>query len=408
MRNAVLAVMMCVMVASNQSRAGAVAPPGEGVNLAHGIDRFALELYPRLPAGENAFFSPASISTAFAMAYAGARGATAEQIAQVMHFTAPPQQIGLDVAALLKGWNAQANEDRGFNLAVANALWGQRGYPFAPAFTQLLESDFAASLHPADFAQPEPARQTINQWVQQQTQGKIQDLIPKGGVTAATRLVLTNAVYFKAAWDEPFNKGATRPAHFKLSGEKTGADVPMMHNTAGFHHLKADGFAALEMPYARGRLSMIVLLPDAPDGLAALEKNLTYAKLSDWLQKLQSQRPAQVAVSFPRFKMTRELQLGKTLAEMGMAGAFGPTADFSGMSEPGAEPLGISEAFHKAFIDVNEEGTEAAAATGLVMRATAAHAITATFNADHPFLFLIRDNQAGAILFMGRVVYPAT
>jgi serpin B len=219
---------------------------------------------------------------------------------------------------------------------------------------------------------------------------------------------LTNAVYFKSAWDQPFRKGGTKAWPFKLGGGKT-ADVPMMHQMGHFHLLKADGMSAVEMPYGHGQLSMIVVLPDEVDGLGAIEKSLTAEKLNSWISRLQGQRAEGVMVSFPKFKMTRELTLGQILGSMGMTQVFGDGADFSGMvATDSHERIILSEAFHKAYVDVNEEGTEAAAATGLVMRATAMHAVTGTFNADHPFMFVIRDNLSSTILFMGRVVNPQT
>ncbi|HEY8746592.1 MAG TPA: serpin family protein [Tepidisphaeraceae bacterium] len=373
--------------------------------MAKGIDQFGVDLYQRLPAGENLFFSPASISTAFGMAYAGARGQTADEIARVMRFDAPPAKLGTEAGKLLRDWN-DGDDKRGYELAVANAMWGQKGYPYARAFGAEMARDYGAGLHLLDFGQPEPARMEINKWVEDQTKGKITNLIPQGGVTPATRLVLTNAVYFKSAWDQPFNKGGTRPEPFKLGGEKT-ADVPTMHQMGHFHLLKSDGMSALEMPYGHGALSMIVLLPDEVEGLAAMEKNLTYEKLEDWIGKLQSQPPGGVVVSFPKFKMTRELALGQTLAAMGMKQSFTGSADFSGMVSTGShERVTLSEAYHKAYVDVNEEGTEAAAATGLVMRATAMSAVQGTFNADHPFMIVIRENMSGVVLFMGRVVNP--
>jgi serpin B len=375
--------------------------------MAKGIDQFGVDLYGHLPAAENVFFSPASISTAFGMAYVGARGNTADQIARVMHFDGPPDKVGAEAGELLKSWNG-GDEQRTYELAVANAMWGQRTFPFSPEFGLMVNKDYGAALHLLDFGQPEPARLEINRWVEEQTKGKITNLIPQGGVTPATRLVLTNAVYFKSAWDQPFNKGGTKSGPFKLGGGKT-ADVSMMHQMGHFHLLKADGMSAIEMPYGHGQLSMIVVLPDEVDGLGAIEKSLTSDNLNSWISRLQAQRAEGLMVSFPKFKMTRELTLGQILGSMGMTQVFGGGADFSGMVAPDShERIVLSEAFHKAYVDVNEEGTEAAAATGLVMRATAMQMMNGSFTADHPFMFVIRDNQSSAILFMGRVANPAS
>jgi serpin B len=372
--------------------------------MASGTNTFGVDLYRKLAERPgNLFFSPASISTAFGMAYAGAKGQTAQETAKVFRFDPSPRQVGAQTARLLKQWNAPG-EDRGYQLAVANALWGQQGYPFLPAFTTQLQTDWGADLHTVNFKQTEAARETINQWVEKQTQDKIKDLIPSGGIDASVRMVLTNAVYFKAAWDEQFQPRATQPAAFNLADGKT-VQVPMMHQMAIFAYLKGDGFAALGMNYARGKLSMIVFLPDKADGLGEFEKSLSDQKLAGWIDGLRKGRSTEVRVSFPKFKMTEELQLSRELSKMGMSHAFGPGADFSAMNG-GGEPLSLGEAFHKAYVDLNEEGTEAAAATAIGIRATAMPALGATFTADHPFFFVIRDNESGTILFIGRVVNP--
>jgi serpin B len=376
----------------------------EESGMAVGTNAFALDLYRRLSAGSgNLFFSPASISTAFGMAYAGARGQTAEQVAHVFHFDPSPQKVGQETASLLKEWNGDA--DRGYQLSVANALWGQESYPFLPTFTAQLQADWQAELRAVDFRQTEAARQTINQWVQKETQDKIKDLIPSGGIDASVRLVLTNAVYFKAAWDEQFPPTGTHNGPFRLADGKS-VEVPMMHQMARFGYLKGDGFAALQMNYARGKLSMVVFLPDRPDGLAGFESSLNDQKLSDWIGRLRSGRSSEVRVGFPKFRMTQDLQLSRELVKMGMLLAFAPGADFSGMNG-GKEPLNLGEAFHKAYVDVDEKGTEAAAATAIGIRATAIPVQEESFTADHPFFFVIRDNQSGLILFAGRVTNPS-
>lgn len=395
-------LFLCVLAIALWCGAG---PAGaEESEMASGISTFGTDLYRQLAGREgNLFFSPASVSSAFGMAYAGARGKTAQQMAAVFHFDPSPQNVGAQTAKLLNAWNAPG-EDRGFQLAVANALWGQQGYPFLPAFVDLLHQNWGADLHTVDFQQSEAARQTINQWVEKQTQEKIKDLIPSGGIDGSMRMVLTNAVYFKAAWDEQFSPRATQPGAFKLAEGKE-IQVPMMHQMARFGYLKGDDFAALQMNYARGKLSMIVLLPDRIDGLAQFEQTLSETKLSGWIDALGKGHSSEVQVSFPKFKMTEELQLSRELAKMGMDLAFSSGADFSGMNG-GAERLQLGEAFHKAFVDVNEEGTEAAAATAIGIRATAMPVVQATFTADHPFVFVIRDNESGAILFMGRLANP--
>ena len=287
---------------------------------------------------------------------------------------------------------------------MANAFWGQQGYQFSPAFNHLLQTNYGAAMHEVNFHDSQAARAVINRWVEHQTQEKIKDLIPPDGVGPATVLVLTNAVYFKAAWDRQFGEAATRPEPFHLPDGKT-ADVPMMHQMAEFRYFKDDAFAALEMTYAHEMFSMIAFLPDQPDGLEAFEKSLTADHLDAWARQIERASRTDVLVSLPKFKMTEEMSLSAVLSRMGMPLAFSAQADFSAMND-GKEPLFITAAYHKAYVDVNEKGTEAAAATGLVIGRAALPRQVPTFKADHPFLFIIRDNRSGSILFMGRVANP--
>jgi serpin B len=367
-------------------------------------NRFAVDFYQQVQGSEgNLFFSPASLSTALGMTYAGARGQTAQQMAQAMRFDLPPEQLHPAFAWLVRDLNG-AGGSRGYTLDVANALWGQKGYAFVPSFNQLLETDYGAALHPLDFsASPEASRRTINQWVEQHTHNKIKDLIPSGALDQYTRLVLTNAIYFKGKWDRQFKTEQTRPQPFKLSDGKT-VDVPMMHQMKGFRLLQGDGFAALEMPYVGGDLSMVVFLPEKADGLGAFEKQITADRLAGWIDSMHKATPTDVVVTFPKFTFTRSIALKPILSRMGMPLAFSREADFSGMNG-GKEPLYISDAFHQAFVKVDEEGTEAAAATGVGMAAASVR-VAPAFTADHPFVFVIRQNLTGSILFMGRVVSP--
>src|SRR5208282_566314 len=249
---------------------------------------------------------------------------------------------------------------------------------------------------------------TINQWVEKQTNKKIQNLLGPGTVTPLSRLILTNAIYFKAAWADQFNKNATENADFHLSVGKT-IQAPTMHNSGGYYYLKGPSFQALLMPYEKDEISMLILLPDSVDGLSALERSLSAGNLEKWTAALSYEH--EVIVSLPRFKMTQQFELSSTLEGMGMKTAFDPnSADFSGMT--GDKSLVISAAIHKAYIDLDENGTEAAAATAVIMEMATAMASQYAppppiyFTADHPFLFLIRDNVSGAILFMGRVTDP--
>ena len=373
-------------------------------SVVEGNNQFAIDLYHRL-AGEsngNVFVSPESISLALAMTYAGARGQTAEQIAATLHFTLPPEQLNAAFAALLKELSP-GGDKHDYQLSTANRLWAQQGYTFLDSFLKVTREQFGAELAQVDFVhQSEAARQTINAWVEKQTNDKIKDLIASGTLSPATRLVLTNAVYFKGDWQTPFEKEATAKAPFHVSPEKT-ADASMMRHQARYLYNGQPDLQILEMPYKGRDLSMVVLLPTKIDGLAELEKSLSTDKLKAWLAGLKSK---DVDAAFPKFKVTREVELSSTLSAMGMPLAFSGSADFSGMN--GRHDLAISAVIHKAYVDVDEKGTEAAAATGTVMRATAIRLPTELehFTADHPFIFLIRDMRSGSILFLGRFAGP--
>ena len=382
------------------------APVEDAAQVAEGCNRFAFDLYGRLKGGEgNLFLSPYSISTALAMTYAGARGETAEQMAEVLRLPASGEAVHGAYGALQSDLNA-AGEGGAFELVVANRLWGQKGYAFLPDFLALLEARYGAGLEQLDFARAtEAARKTINSWIEKQTRDKIKELLKPGVLDAMTRLVLTNAIYFKGKWAEEFDKKLTRDEDFFPAPEKK-VTAPLMHRTAKFGYFEGDGLQALELPYQGDRLAMVVLLPKrnvppgAKDGLAALEASLSAEKVADWLGKLHRR---EVRVALPRFKTTAEFSLRDTLVAMGMTDAFG-RADFSGMT--GTRDLFISAVIHKAFVDVNEEGTEAAAATAVVIRPLNGGGSPPAFRADHPFLFLIRDTKTGAILFLGRILDP--
>jgi serpin B len=371
--------------------------------LVDGNNAFAVDLYGQLcKQNGNLFFSPESISTAFAMAFAGARGSTASEMAATFHFALPPDRLHPAMAALLSGLNS---EHPGYQLRVADALWAEKDLRFLDDFLKLTASDYGAGFNRVDFkTAPEAVRGTINQWVEQKTEEKIKDLLPAGSINAATRLVLTNAIYFKGDWQSPFKKAATADEDFHLSAAQT-VKTSLMHLTARFNYFNGGTFQALDIPYKSGELSMVVLLPNDVEGLAALEKSLTADALKQWAGQLRG--GSRVILTLPKFKMTESFQLSKTLSELGMGEAFQKNAaDFSAMT--GKRDLWISAAIHKAYIDVDEEGTEAAAATGIVMRPSAVARLQPpiVFRADHPFLFLIRDNKSGGVLFMGRVADP--
>ena len=381
-------------------------PPATNLHqttLVQGNNAFAADLYGQLRQQPgNLFFSPASISTAFAMAYAGAHGQTATEMAAALHFKLPPAQLHPAMGALLASFNAA---HPGYELHVADALWGANDEKFLPAFLSVTKANYAAGFHPVDFkANPNAVLAAINQWVEQQTANKITNLLGPASVTAGTRLVLTNAVYFKGDWAAPFNPKYTDDEDFHLSRTKT-VKAPLMYRAGDYNYFDGGAFQALELPYQTGELSMVVFLPREYDGLAALEKSFTAANAQKWLAQLRS--ADKVHVTLPKFKITDQFGLKEALTALGMKQAFqNSAADFSGMT--GGRDLFISAAVHKAYINVDEKGTEAAAATGIIMGATAMRneAPPLTFTADHPFLFLIRDNKSGGILFMGRMVDP--
>jgi serpin B len=365
---------------------------------------FALDLYAQLRGQDgNLFFSPFSISTALAMTRAGARGDTAAEMDRVLHFTLPGPENDAAFDNLTRAVNADAH---GCQLNIANSLWGQKDAGFTPGFLKRTRDYYGAGFQEVDFkTAPDKARRTINAWVERQTRDRIKDLIAQGMLTSESRLVLTNAIYFKGNWASRFQKGDTDNGAFHLAAGRD-VNAPLMHRTDGFGYADSEDCQALEMPYAGGGPSMVVLLPHKVDGLAELEAGLTAEKLDACLRRLVKQ---DVIVTFPKFKAQYLVSLGNVLSHMGMSLAFSDAADFSGMNG-GKEPLKISDVVHKAWIDTNEEGTEAAAATAVVMTLAAApnapQPPTPVFRADHPFLFLIRDANNGCILFLGRVTDP--
>ncbi len=381
----------------------ATAEVGGGTTDAPQGDAFAVDLYRRLAAGKgNIFFSPHSISSALAMTWAGARDGTREEMRKVLGFEGDPDEVHAAFERLQRVLEEGAKEG-GYELTVANALWGQKGFEFLDEYLAILKERYGASLNTLDFrAAAESARETINRWVEDRTHGRIRDLLKPGTITAATRLVLTNAIYFKGKWSAPFDPQATREEPFHVdSSREVSADL--MHREDLFAYGESGGVQVIELPYQGDDVSMVVLLPKERDGLAGLEEGLTPASLR---KALGSIRRRKVSVYLPKFEMSSEFSLVDTLSKMGMPGAFRlPPADFSGMT--GEKNLFISAVVHKAFVAVDEEGTEAAAATGIGLSVTSAVAPPPpVFRADHPFVFLIRHRPTGTILFMGRVVDP--
>jgi len=374
--------------------------------LVEGNSAFAFELYKALKGEEgNLFYSPYSISVALAMTYAGARNETAEQIADTLQFILEQERLHpafnwLDVELASRGEGAEGQDGEEFRLNIVNAIWGQKDYSFLSAFLDVLAENYGAGLRILDFiTETEASRLAINQWVSDQTEGRIEDLIPQGAIDALTRLVLTNAIYFNAAWEYPFDEDMTADGPFYLldGGQVT---VPMMKQTESFGYTEGEGYQAVELLYDGGELSMVVLLPEAGQ-FEAFEEGLQAQQVCNIISGLQ---PTEVALTMPQFEFDSEFSLKDTLAGMGMPIAFSSGADFSGMT--GNPELAISDVVHKAFVAVDEAGTEAAAATAVIMTLTAVPEPPVEVTIDRPFIFLIRDIDTGAILFVGRVMNP--
>jgi len=374
--------------------------------LVEGNSAFAFELYQALREEEgNLFYSPHSISVALAMTYAGARNQTAEQMADTLQFMLEQERLHpafnwLDAELAKRGEGAEGKDSKGFRLNIVNAIWGQKDYSFLSTFLDVLAENYGAGLRILDFInETEKSRLAINEWVSDQTEGRIKDLIPQGAIDALTRLVLTNAIYFNAAWEHPFDEKMTADGPFYLlNGEQI--TVPMMRQTESFGYTEGDGYQAVELLYDGGELSMVILLPEAGQ-FQAFEERLQAQQVDAIISGLQA---TQVGVNMPKFEFDSEFSLKDTLAEMGMPIAFSSGADFSGMT--GNRELFISDVIHKAFVSVDEAGTEAAAATAVIMPGSAEPEPPVEVTIDRPFIFLIHDINTGAILFVGRVMNP--
>lgn len=390
--------------------------------LVNANNTFAWRFYARLSSNTegNFFFSPASIHAALAMTHAGARGQTAAQLYSTLALPPANQpRAGEPVEALPwpldrlgAGYHAllgqlTAPEEAPFELQVANALWGQADYPWRDEFLTASQAHFGAGLQEVDFAAaPEDARQSINTWVDAQTHQRIPELFPAGSVSPDTRLVLANAVYFKGAWAEPFDPDRTREAPFHIATDSV-VQVPMMFRSGTFGFVQTERVQVLRLPYAGDVLSMLVILPIERGGLGPIEEQLAEGQLEDasLAEALAAMTATKLDVHLPKFTVTWEGSLTETLAAMGVTDAFdSDRADFSGLSDQAtADQLHIDSVFHKAFVQVNEEGTEAAAATGVAIGTTS---LPPQFVADHPFVFLIRHDLTGEVLFVGRIVNP--
>ena len=374
------------------------------------VNAFGLDLYAKLVAADpsaNLVFSPASIELALAMARAGARGTTATEMDAVMHALGTDANAGW-VTALDQSLNnktATFQDDMGHAqdvvLRSVNAPFAQRGFALEAPYLQALGERFGAGLRLVDYINAtEAARKAINDWVNAQTEQRIPELLGQGTLDDLTRLVLVNAIYLKAAWQTPFEEGATALAPFTRPDGST-VDVPMMHMGGELLYATGTGWQAVELPYVGGKLSMLVIVPD---DLAAFEKTLDGASLAAIVDGLATRHVSDLGL--PKFGTESKVELKKVLSAMGMPTAFTDRADFSGISTE--EPLLIDAVIHQANIDVDENGTEAAAATAVVARAASLPSDAVSLMVDHPFLFALRDKDTGAVLFLGRITEPAT
>jgi serpin B len=399
-----------------------VAPAAERAADARRDRAFATKLYMsvRGAPGDNLFFSPASVRIALSMAYAGARGATASEMERTLELSGNREEVARASGYAIRTWNAPEREtplsanagdaERGAadrkkqTLRVVNRMWGQKGKTFLPEFLGVLARSYAAPLAQLDFEKdPEPARVAINQWVERSTEKKIRDLLAPGTIDRLTRVVLTNAVYFKATWANAFEGYLTKEGTFHGVSD---VSVNMMQQTNDLPYAEVGDARVVELPYASGKMSMIVVLPNARDGLHKVEQAMNGKSLESWAKAV---RRTSVHVTLPRFKTTTSLSLAEELSRMGMPLAFdAERADFSGVD--GSKDLFISAVVHKGFIEVDEKGTEAAAATAVVMSYASARVDEPTpkeFRADHPFLFFLRDKALGHTLFMGKIADPS-
>ena len=376
--------------------------PAAEIRVTPGINAFTTATYQSLAQGNgNLILSPFNIGISLSMALAGARGATADGIAKTLHerydesYDSALSRLTADLA---KMGNVNRNE-----LLMANELWVQQGFPIQAKFEKTLADDYHAPLTPLDFiANPEGARREINRWAAQHTKDRIKEISGPNSLNRSSRLILTSAIYFYGKWERPFLTSRTQRAAFMLlSGGNT--QTNFMNQTARFGYAETPSSQILEMRYTSTGMAFDVLLPKSRDGLSDLEKSLTSERLFGWLGTLAERK---VQVTLPKFRAEAEFSLCGTLSAMGMRTAFTDGADFSGISSHGK--LKISDVVHKAFVDVTEAGTEAAAVTGthVTMIAARPPEEPIVFRADHPFLFLIRDTGSGAILFVGRLTIP--
>ncbi len=396
----------------------------EKIKHVEGNNAFAIAMYKTMTEKEkgNFIFSPYSIRTALAMTYAGAKGKTADQMRKALIFSLDNNSLHAAFKSIREMLNT--NDKASHTLSIVNALWGQQGYTFLQPFLDTNKTYYDSGLNTLDFRhKAEESRKKINLWVENRTNKRITDLIPQGGINGDARLVLTNAVYFYGYWEREFSKDMTKEEQFFINEDqsvpvqmmthKTGIHKDKKYKMTAFKFIKNNRWQAVELPYQGNGVSMVIFLPKGRTGLTAIEKELANGALAKEIAHLDKTPKQDVIVHLPKWKTTwgtKDLGSGETgiLSELGMKDAFtyGP-ADFSGMD--GSRELYIGAVFHKAFVDVNEQGTEAAAATAVVMDIGAAPKAKPIkhFRADHPFLYVIRENSTGSILFMGRMINPS-
>lgn len=389
-----VAVVLCIQMNAQQTS-----------SIADSNNLFAFNLYSQLSKQEpgNLFFSPFSISTALAMTYAGARNETEKQMRDVLHFNVEQKGFHADYRNYLDAIEADTGKD--LVLEIANSIWVENSCKIRPSFSEIVKDEYNSVSKNVDFARhTEETRQEINSWVENKTHDKIKKLLAKGMVKSSTKLVLVNTIYFKAKWESPFNAAATRKAIFHQSDSVN--DSASFMNKAGYYKYYRDSILqALEIPYYNGKISMLILLPNKVNGISKVENAWDETYYSKIIRSLSD--TSDIRLSVPKFKITLESILNIPLSEMGMPIAFSGNADFSGIA---SGRLSIGVVIHKAFIDVNEQGTEAAAATavGIMLTSTGPpRTPPIPFIANHPFIFLIKDNATGSILFMGKITDPA-
>jgi len=401
-----------VLAMSDLSRTTPAASPDDILSAAASMREFGIDMYEILAqdSGDgNLVFSPASIVTALAMTYAGAQGVTAEEMAATLHFTLEGDALhqafnSLDAALESRSWQGKDDQgkDQGVLVKTANSLWGQQDTVFGQIFLDTLAANYGAGMRLVDYkSAAEEARQAINDWVAGETEDKITDLIPEGALDELTRLVLVNAVYLDATWATQFDPELTEDGQFTtLTGDPVTAS--MMFQSLSFPYASGEGWQAVELPYLRDELAMLVIVPEA-GRFAEVESRLGAGLIDEAVGQLAT--GPEVILRMPKFEFRTQAGLNDALKALGMPSAFDPnTADFSGMTTQ--EALFISDVIHEAYIAVDEEGTEAAAATAVVMRATAAPMEMVELTIDRPFMFALRDRETGALLFLGRVTDP--